>query len=114
MPHWLIDIGNTKTAFALLEAGELSTRYTIPTSELETVTLDFIRDDGDALIASVVPDATTKIKELLERRGIQSRVITAGDIPLQNEYEEIEKLGTDRILAAFAAYEIFGKPQGKM
>jgi type III pantothenate kinase len=113
MPHWLIDIGNTKTAFALHEEGKLTTRYTIPTSELEVVTLDFIRDDGDALIASVVPDATTKLQELLERRGITSRVITAADIPMQNEYEELEKLGTDRILAAFAAYKLYGKAQGK-
>lgn len=113
MPKWLIDIGNTKTAFALLEAGELTTRYTIPTSELENVTLDFIRDEGKALIASVVPDATMKLTELLERRGITARVITSADIPMQNEYEEIEKLGTDRILAAYAAYEIYGKPQAK-
>jgi type III pantothenate kinase len=113
MPFWLIDIGNTKTAFALLEAGELTTRYTIPTSQLATVTLDFIRDEGDALIASVVPEATTKLQELLERRGINSKVITAADIPMQNEYEEIEKLGTDRILAAFAAHELYGKPKGR-
>lgn len=113
MPQWLIDIGNTKTAFALLEAGELTTRYTIPTSELENVTLDFIRDEGEALIASVVPDATDKLQSLLERRGIAPRVITASDVPVKNEYEEIEKLGTDRILAAFAAFETYGKPQQK-
>ena len=113
MPHWLIDIGNTKTAFARLEANELASRYTIPTSELETVTLDFIRDDGDAWVASVVPEATEKLRSLLERRGISSRLITAADVPMQNEYEEIEKLGTDRILAAYSAYEHWGKPQKK-
>lgn len=113
MPHWLIDIGNTKTAFAQLEGDELASRYTIPTAELENVTLDFIRDEGDALIASVVPDATTKLQGLLERRGITHRVITASDVPIRNEYEEIEKLGTDRILGAYAAYMHYGKPQQK-
>lgn len=113
MPIWLIDIGNTKTAFALHDAGELTTRYTIPTAELENVTLDFIRDEVNAFIASVVPEATAKLQELLERRGISSRVIAAADVPMLNEYEEIEKLGTDRILAAFAAFELYGKPRGK-
>jgi type III pantothenate kinase len=113
MSTWLIDIGNTKIAFALLDQGELTTRYTIPTIELDTVSLDFIRDNGDALIASVVPDATVKLQGLLERRGITSKVISSDATPMQNEYEEIEKLGSDRILAAFAAYEIYGKAQGK-
>jgi type III pantothenate kinase len=113
MSQWLVDIGNTKTAFALLEGRELGARYTIPTSEIESVTLDFIRDGGDALITSVVPDAAVALQAQLERRGIASRVVRASDVPMQNEYEEIEKLGTDRILAAFASYERYGRQQGK-
>ncbi len=113
MPHWLIDIGNTKTALALLVRGELTSRYTVPTSALENFTLDFIRDDGKALISSVVPIATERLQEILKDRGIASRVITAADVPMENQYEEIEKLGTDRILAAYAAYEHYGKPQQK-
>lgn len=113
MPHWLIDIGNTKTAFALLEAGEFTSRFTIPTTELEKITLDLIRDRGEALIASVVPDATATLLALLERRGVTSKVITAADVPLENQYEEIDKLGTDRILAAYGAYVHYGRPQHK-
>jgi type III pantothenate kinase len=113
MQTWLIDIGNTKTAFALLEGDELTTRYTLSTPDLEGVLLDFVHAESHALISSVVPSATDTLQAILERRGMTSRVVTSADVPMKNEYFEIEKLGTDRILAAYAAYEEYAKEQSK-
>lgn len=111
MQNWVVDIGNTKSAFARIEKGELTTRFTVPTSELAEVPFDLMESKCEVVIASVVPEATATLVARLERHEAITRVIRSADVPLENQYLEIENLGTDRILAAYAAYELFGKPR---
>lgn len=113
MQTWLIDIGNTKTAFGLREAGQIVSRHAVRTIKLAHYPLSFIEAGSRALIASVVPNATENLLEKLKQLAIEARTIKAIDVPMKSEYLEMENLGTDRMLTAFAGYELYAKDAGR-
>lgn len=113
MSNWVVDIGNTKSAFGLVSNDGFGIRLDIPTHDLADADLGFLAQGDTVLLASVVPSATAILLERLQEIECTGRVIRSEDVPIESRYLEPQNLGTDRILAAFAAHTLYAKPLGK-
>ena len=96
-----IDIGNSRTKIALYEQGEVRHFPTISSA---------IRACADRKaehwgLGSVCPGRTEKVVEQIRRKrpGDTITVLTQKEIPLKTEVDFPEKVGIDRLLAAYAA-----------
>lgn len=114
-----VDIGNSAIKFGLFEGEKLTSKFSIPTKR--DTTADEIRlavgDRLDGLIGaatlcSVVPHIEPSIASFLrESAGVEPVFIgNSSDFGLKINYAPLESLGTDRIVAAFAAVEKYGAP----
>ena len=114
-----VDIGNSATKFGLFETDELTSKFSIPT--IRDATADDIKHAvGDRLhsgiesvvVCSVVPDIKDPMTEFLrDTNGVEPLFVTSSfDFGLKIKYEPLESLGTDRLVAAFAAVEKYGAP----
>lgn len=110
-----IDIGNTRTKFGLFEDDALVRRISLPTNRRQSAAEIFdavgCEKARRVVIASVVPelrDAYRRYAELLEAEAVF--VDNAFDFGLKIKYEPPESVGVDRLVAAFAAVEKYGKP----
>ena len=65
------------------------------------------------LVASVVPAATAALRHATAIRGLAMDELLAADIPLQLAIDEPARIGVDRLLAAWHAYERVGRPAGR-
>jgi type III pantothenate kinase len=114
-----VDIGNTSIKFGLFEGETLTSRFSIPTNRDETP--DGLRlAVGDrlsasidrAIVCSVVPPVQAAASRFLrEAAGVEPVIVdNSFDFGLKISYEPLESLGTDRLVAAFAAVEKYGAP----
>ena len=94
------DIGNTKLKFCRINSGVVAE---------ETVFSEcpdplFFRDEKELVICSVVPSATSLLRyAFVNTTGIEPYVVSYNDIFFKTSYEDITRLGTDRICnAAYA------------
>ncbi|MBL7158496.1 MAG: type III pantothenate kinase [Candidatus Omnitrophica bacterium] len=112
-----IDIGNTNIDFALFnKKGKIVKRYTKPTGFANAAsTIATIRKRTDiekVILASVVPVMQKRIEKMLRNTFRPIRVSLVGkniNVPLKSEYKKRE-IGQDRLITAFAAQAIYGKP----
>ena len=114
-----IDIGNSTVKFGVFDGENLVSRFTIPTNsrqtaeEINNLTKENLITEIDAvIISSVVPESNDSFRKLSERY-LNIKPIFADytfDFELKINYESPETLGIDRIIAAFAATEKYGKP----
>ncbi|HPL82647.1 MAG TPA: type III pantothenate kinase [Candidatus Omnitrophota bacterium] len=109
-----VDIGNTNTAFGLAKNGRIVRAFNIPTNaytskELKAKTGSFI---SDAVICSVVPEATRKLKQdLLALTGRKPYIIGKDiKVPIKNLYRKPKQVGQDRLVNAYAAANLYGVP----
>ncbi len=121
-----VDIGNTTTSLGIFAealpdaVGSIEKRFDIPTRTLthrpltrETldVPLAGILPPETIALASVVPWATDEIIVVLHEMFAHATIIvlTSSNIPLRIGYPRPDELGTDRLLGALAAYQLWGK-----
>lgn len=114
-----IDIGNSSVKFGVFENKNLVSRFTIPTvrtntaDEVYSLIFDKLNQKVSAcIISSVVPELRETFTELCEKfHGVSPLFVDCNfDFGLEIKYFPLENLGIDRIVAAFAAVEKYGKP----
>ena len=115
-----IDAGNTNMVFALVDAGEIKTRWRIATDPRRTadeyavwlhqlLELEgYSKSDVDAvIIGTVVPRALHNLEVLSEKYFHKTAVVAGhGEAawPLQLDVDEPQNVGADRALNAIAAH----------
>lgn len=114
-----VDIGNSAIKFGLFKGEALNSKFSIPTKrdttvdELNLAVGDRLRSPVDAaIVCSVVPEIEAPIRGFL-RGAVNNEPIfvdNSFDFGLKINYEPLESLGTDRLVAAFAAVEKYGAP----
>ena len=115
-----IDIGNTAIKFGLFQGETLTQKFSIPTNR-DATSDEISRAVGDrlsessvdsAIVCSVVPDVDAAIASFLrEVNGVEPVFVTNSfNFGMKLDYEPLDSLGTDRLVAAFAAVEKYGAP----
>jgi type III pantothenate kinase len=111
-----IDIGNSYTKFGVFENSTLLHRFAIPTvrhqiaDEIYNSTLP--RSIHAVIISSVVPELKNTYTEFSKKRfNLEPTFVdNSFDFNLKIKYFPPQSLGVDRIVNAFAAVELYGKP----
>lgn len=111
-----IDIGNTSTKFGFFENDTLIERINIPTNRHQTAdeiyNSSFNKPIRAVVVSSVVPELRNSYLELSEKyfNVVPVFVENSFNFKLKIKYNSPENLGVDRLVAAFAAVEKYGKP----
>ncbi len=114
-----VDIGNSNIKFGLFEGEILTSKFSIPTKrdatddEIKLAVGDLPNAHFEsAIICSVVPDVEPAMAEFLRAAANVEPVFVDNsfDFGLKIKYVPLESLGTDRVVAAFAAVEKYGAP----
>jgi type III pantothenate kinase len=118
-----LNVGNTNTSLGIVRGGDVASARTAPTRDnmtaerLEAALDALLDEDGAALgdveaivLASVVPAVSAALAELTAVRGI--RLIVANDttIPIPVRVDQPAAVGDDRLVNAFAAGALYGRP----
>lgn len=130
----LIDLGNTNTVWARVVNNEISQKLSLPTAQLQSAKIaDFVHsfiigkdaDNADVaeitetvtdekkitpptFISSVVPTANATVLEILRTAEITNITLInpAEHFIMENRLTAPQTTGTDRLLAALAAYSL--------
>ena len=110
-----IDVGNTAVKVARLDASAvLETRRVAsapgPDADSMASLLAGISATDRVALVSVVPAWTAAIVQAAADRGVPLAVAEHRTIPMANLLAEPERIGADRLVAAFAARELHGSP----
>lgn len=114
-----IDIGNSNLKFGVFGGEDLIEKFSIPTVRTQTANEIFSlvknhlpENISSVIVSSVVPELKNSIEEFSKNHLKASPVFVSHemDFGLKINYEQPEKLGVDRLVAAFAAREKFGAP----
>ncbi len=114
-----IDIGNSAIKFGLFDGERLETRFSIPTKrdpdpdELKDAVADRLDHSIDAaIVCSVVSSANEAVRSTLrEMTEVDPTFVDNNfDFGFRIDYRPLASLGTDRLVAAYAAVEEFGAP----
>jgi len=118
-----IDVGNTNLRVGMVRGGDVESSRRAATrgnkgAERLSVTLDeLLKEDGAALsevdtivLASVAPAVTAAFAELATERGIRLIVADATNIPIAVRVDQPATVGHDRLVNAFAAGALYGRP----
>lgn len=118
----VVDIGNTNSVFGLYEGDELSgiirfeTASAVSEKDYADNLLVFLESERvpvskvkGSIIASVVPEVDTLIKEAFSKCLKREPVFVSHkiDLGLKICYENPEQVGTDRVVNAAAAFKIY-------
>ena len=121
----LIDVGNTNTKIGLAVGNEIVSTYVLPTSLRETSdTFGFkifaltrhvkiqINEIDLWMVSSVVPPLNGIIKEAGNKYSMCDVIFVPEDLPLplENRYANPHEVGSDRLVTAYAARELFSTP----
>jgi type III pantothenate kinase len=115
----VIDLGNTSIALGAWDAMRVTDSVRLPTEDRERFADAFAElctrfptgKPGVVAIASVVPAALKWIKEHLASDGEVKTVVIGQDtaLPMPVAVREPDRVGTDRVCAAAAAFERIGR-----
>lgn len=114
-----VDIGNTTISFASVKGAsvtrvvriETATSQSQLTKALEKICRSMARGCTAVVISSVVPQATAIVEHFFHKRGVE--VLVAGrdvKVPIKNLYSNPKQVGQDRLVGAYAALQLYGKP----
>jgi type III pantothenate kinase len=114
-----VDIGNSTTKFGVFDGEKLIARHTIPT--IRGKSADQINESingelnyriASAIISSVVPELNEAFTKLCEAYFNATPIFVTHDFDFgfTNNYNPPESVGIDRLVAAFASVEKYGKP----
>src|SRR5688500_7552633 len=114
-----VDIGNSSIKFGVFDGEKLVSKFSIPTEREADPKLFYrqVKPHLDqpilsAIACSVVPEIEEPLRTLL-REHLSAELTLVNnrfDFGLSVDYEPLDSLGTDRLVAAFAAAEMYGKP----
>lgn len=119
-PALVIDIGNTATKIATWHEGKLRAAVSVSTND--AVAFQSAYDahieampggqSAALIIASVVPDALERIRELIIELTDHEPLVVGEKVPfpIETDLTDEQTLGTDRVCAAAAAYETIQGP----
>lgn len=109
MKIFTIDVGNSRTHCAVVEAGRVSEVSDTPTAEF-CEAFDFSSPGLPVSWASVVPSAAEKIRAKLDAAGVPHMNLSWKNSPMPLDMKNPEQLGQDRIAVAVGALEFFAPP----
>ncbi len=101
-----IDIGNTRIKAGLFNGNELLEIKHFESLKMFVADINFIKKAQQAIIGSVVDDLEEEIETLKNLITVQV-FTTATTIPLNNLYQSVSTLGSDRLAASIAAYYLY-------
>lgn len=111
MKNLIIDIGNTRVKYALMDQCEicaLSTSELFDTEVVRELIAPFGGEINRAIVCSTRSDGRSEVAEL-ERLGLQPLLFDADcPVPLANDYLTPRTLGRDRLAAAVGADSLYG------
>ncbi|MFZ2603300.1 MAG: type III pantothenate kinase, partial [Candidatus Omnitrophota bacterium] len=110
-----IDIGNTNISFGVFRGNRIIKRFNIPTREVihsrrGRLNVPYGKLINDAIICSVVPEAT-KIIERGLKPLIKIKPYILGknvSVPIKNLYRKPSQVGQDRLVNAYAGLTLYG------
>ncbi len=111
-----VDIGNTSARFVLYSIkGRPKKEFRVSTAALESKAFSAIKKNigrgsqPDVVVASVVPSASRILKKIVLRLPGLSFFLLGKDIavPIINRYKKPKQVGIDRLLNAYAAYQLY-------
>ena len=114
-----IDIGNTTTKFGVFDNETLIKRHLIPTIRsksadeiYESIGNELNYNFRGAIISTVVPELNESFQKLIENHFNTTAIFVNHDFDWQFKinYNPPESVGIDRLIAAFAAVQKYGKP----
>ncbi len=115
-----IDIGNSSVKFGVFDRENLVARLAVPNANFSTADDIYsqisnqipVKKFSAIIISSVVPKISGLVREVSEKflDCALFFVDNTLDFGLKIKYEQPEKLGIDRLIAAFAAAEKYGVP----
>ncbi|MDP8265577.1 MAG: type III pantothenate kinase [Candidatus Aceula meridiana] len=115
-----IDIGNTNVSFASVKGKEIIKRSCVSTSLPQKQFKDTIaqqivqakrKGTSESIVCSVAPKTLNCVKSFI-RRELGSEPLIVGKnikVPLISRYHK-KQIGQDRLVCAYAAQELYGKP----
>lgn len=111
-----VDIGNTSIKFGLFDGDEIVATRVIPTvrnataADIAAAVEEWAPAADAALVSSVVPEINSAIRDYLSRSLPSVSFVTAADDLGLTYRFSIDDTGTDRLVNAAAAAEIYGVP----
>jgi len=114
-----IDIGNSTTKLGVFDGVKLIKRFTIPTISsksageiYDSIQPEITQQISSVIISSVVTELENSFRELAEKHFTSKALFVDNKFNsgLKIRYSPPENLGIDRLVAAFAAVEKYGKP----
>lgn len=121
----LMDVGNTNTKIGIAIGDNIVATYVLPTTMRDTAdTFGFkifamcrhlkiqVNDIDVWMISSVVPPINSIIKEAGQKYSHCDVIFVPEDLPLplENKYANPMEVGSDRLVTAYAARQIFSTP----
>lgn len=106
--HLIIDLGNTRSKFAVFIEGKQTYLENVDNLNVEAVELFLqkIRGSGSAILSTVI-DIPKWLPALIEERFKLFYFTHETRVPLQNLYLTAETLGRDRLACAVGAHRLF-------
>ena len=112
-----IDIGNTTIGFAVMDnAGHIVSVAIIDTdakmNKIKAVVAKILRGHAitKAIICSVVPKASKTLEDIL-KKSIPVEIVGRDIfVPIKNCYKNPKQVGHDRLVGAYGAMKIYGRP----
>jgi len=111
-----IDIGNTTIALAAVQRTKVMDLKRLDTGADIRKVLASFRKKGYkfkvAVISSVVPKLTQKVEQITHKYANTKTIVVGRDlvVPLKNLYKNPKQVGQDRLVGAYAALLLYGKP----
>ena len=118
-----IDIGNTTIAVGAVQKTKVLDLKRIETavnsrhleSDLRKILNSFNKNGykfNVAVISSVVPILTHKVEQIIHKYAKITVLVVGIDIvvPIKNLYKKPKQVGQDRLVGAYAALQLYGKP----
>jgi len=111
-----VDIGNTTIGFAVLKNGRVVSVVKIDTAAqaatIKTALQKIFKTYAisRAVICSVVPKALMTLEAVLNQRVPVDVIGRDIIVPIKNRYKDPGQVGQDRLVGAYAAMKIYGRP----
>jgi type III pantothenate kinase len=112
-----IDVGNSFTGFAVYKGRRLIKSGQTPTSVIPQLVVKLMSYYGtvpniDIALSSVVPSVTAKISRIARMRR-KAKLWVVGKnlrVHISHKYNQINRLGSDRLVNAYGARRFYGAP----
>ncbi len=103
----VIDVGNTRIKAALFQQSELKKQFIFGTTdELFSANLFEISTINNCIVASVVNEMDVFVSQLKKKTNVLL-FTSETSVPLKNNYESIQTLGSDRLASAVGGNSLF-------